>query len=126
MVPLDERRVDLQHRLAAGAHDETLTFAFRPQRRDLRDEFFRAAVFAAVLAVGADEIGIAEAADGVRAIFLAARPQVAAGEAAEHGRAPGVRAFALQCVEDFLDRVRHAAFCLDFLSCCFIGRCAYR
>ena len=41
----------------------------------------------------------------VCAILLAAGPEIAAGEAAEHGRPPGLRAFALQRVEDLLDRV---------------------
>ena len=53
----------------------------------------------------ADEIRVAELADGRRAIRLAPRPEVAAGEAAEHGRPPGVRAFALQGVEDLFDGV---------------------
>src|SRR5437588_2676482 len=60
-------------------------------------------------AVGADEIGVAEVADGVGPVFFAPRPQVAAGEAAEDRRAAGVGAFALQGVEDLLDGVAHAA-----------------
>ena len=55
----------------------------------------------------ADEIGIAEVADGGRAIRLATRPQVAAGEATEHRRTSGVRALALQRVEDLFDGVHH-------------------
>ena len=39
--------------------------------------------------------------------LLAAGPQVAAGEAAEHRRPAGVGALALQRVEDLLDRVGH-------------------
>src|SRR5687768_18396887 len=39
----------------------------------------------------AHEVGVAEAADGVGAVGLAARPEVAPGEAAEDGRPPGVR-----------------------------------
>jgi hypothetical protein len=90
--------------------------ALRPLRRDHRDQFVSGAVLAAVLAIGADEIGIAEAAHRFGPILFAARPQIAAREAAEHGRPPGIRAFALQCVEDFLDRISHAAFCLVFLK----------
>ncbi|MGF6730749.1 hypothetical protein OKW50_002830 [Paraburkholderia youngii] len=90
--------------------------ALRPLRRDHRDEFVRCAVLAAVLSVGADEVGVAETADGFRAILFAARPQIAACKTAEHGRPPGIRALALQRVEDFLDRVRHAAFCPVFLN----------
>ena len=42
-----------------------------------------------------------------RPVVLAAAPQVAAGEPAEHRRPPGLRALALQRVENLLDRVRH-------------------
>ena len=60
----------------------------------------------------ADEIGIAEAALRGRAILFAARPQIAAGETAEHGGSSGLRAFALQGLEDLFDGVAHsAAFC---------------
>ena len=40
-------------------------------------------------------------------VLLAAGPQVAAGEPAEHGRPAGVGALALQGVEDLLDQVAH-------------------
>ncbi|CAM2147406.1 hypothetical protein PT2222_10163 [Paraburkholderia tropica] len=106
---IDERRVDLQHGLAARADHEAVVLALGPQRRDLRDQLFGRAELAAVLTVGADEVGVAKTALRRLAIFLAARPQIAAGEPAEHGRTPGVRAFALQRVENFLYRVSHAA-----------------
>ena len=57
------------------------------------------------VAVGADEVGVAEIAGRRLAVCLAARPQIAAGKAAEHRRPPGLRAFALQRVEDLLDRI---------------------
>ena len=41
----------------------------------------------------------------VGAILLAAGPQIAAGKAAEDGGAPGVRALALQRVENLFDGV---------------------
>src|SRR5438093_5053612 len=63
---------------------------------------------AAAGAVGADEIGVAEVADGRGPVFFAPRPQVAAAEAAEDRRAAGVGTFALQGVEDLLDGVAHA------------------
>ena len=66
---------------------------------------------AAAGTVGAEEIGVAELADGRAAVFFAPRPQVAAGEAAEHRRPPRVRAFALKRVINFLDR-KHDASCL--------------
>jgi hypothetical protein len=62
---------------------------------------------AAALAVGADEIGVAEGAGGAGAVFFAPGPQVAAGKAAEHGRPAGMRAFALQGVENLFDAVSH-------------------
>ena len=40
-------------------------------------------------------------------LLFAPAPEVAAGEAAEHGRAPGLAALALQGEEDLLDRVGH-------------------
>ena len=64
---------------------------------------------AAAIAVDADKVCVAELADGASAITLEPAPQVAAGKAQEHGCAAGVCALALQCVEAFLDRVRHGA-----------------
>ena len=57
--------------------------------------------------VRAHKIGVAELADGRGAVRLAARPEIAAGKAAEDRGAPGLRALALQRVEDFLDGVTH-------------------
>src|SRR4029078_2491318 len=57
----------------------------------------------------AHEIGVAEFADRPRAILFSARPEVAAREAAKHGGASCLRAFALQGVEDLLHRVTHCA-----------------
>src|SRR6185312_13171367 len=64
-----------------------------------------------------DEIGVAEVAHRARAIDFAPRPQVAARETAEHGRASGVEAFALQRVEDFLDGVHAGNRILNPLFC---------
>ena len=113
MQRVDERRVELEQRLPARAHDEPMrAILLRPQCHDLRDELGRRAVLAAVLAVGADEVGVAELADGLGTVLFTPRPQVAPCKPAEHGRTTGVRALALQCVEDFLYRVRHDS--LDF------------
>ena len=60
---------------------------------------------AAAWAVHPDEIRVAEGADGGRAVGLAPAPQVAAGEAAEHGGAAGLPALALECVEDLFDGI---------------------
>src|SRR5471030_3006637 len=62
---------------------------------------------AAGLAVGADEVGVAELADGAGAVAFAAGPQIAAGKTAEHGGTPGMSALALQGVKDFFDTVSH-------------------
>src|SRR5690606_22706121 len=51
------------------------------------------------------EIRVAERAGGGCAVLLASRPQVAAGEPAEDGGATGIRALALQGVEDLLHGV---------------------
>jgi hypothetical protein len=56
-------------------------------------------------------------ADGCRTVLLATRPEIAAGKAAEDGRAACLRAFALQRIENFFDRVRHKrSFQLSALS----------
>ena len=62
---------------------------------------------AAAVAVGADEVGVAEAADGGGAVALAAAPEIAAGKAQKTAARPAWRALALQGVEDLLDRVGH-------------------
>jgi creatinine amidohydrolase/Fe(II)-dependent formamide hydrolase-like protein len=53
------------------------------------------------------KIRVAEAADCIKAILLATAPQIATGKAAEHRRAPGLCALALQGMEDFFDAVAH-------------------
>ena len=82
--------------------------SFRPQRRDPVGERVGIAVAAALGAVHADKIGVAECADRVGPVLLAPGPQIAAGKPAEHRRPPGQRPLALQRVEDFLDGVGHA------------------
>ena len=79
---------------------DTQFWAYVPQR-------IRAVEASAARAVGADEIGVAEGADGRRPVLLAAAPEVAAGKAAEDGCAASVGTLALQRVEDFLDGVSH-------------------
>ncbi len=99
-----ELRVHLERGLAAGEHGPRVSRG-RPLAPDRVGERVRGGVFAAARAVGADEIRVAELARGARAVLFVPRPQIAAGEAAEHRRPPGVHAFALQRVEDFLDLV---------------------
>ena len=108
MERIDQIGIDLQQRLAAGQHDEASARACgRPMGSDGRRQRLGRREPAAAGAVGADEIGIAEAADGARPVFLAAAPQVAARKPAEHRRPPGLAALALQRVEDLLDAVGH-------------------
>ena len=78
-----------------------------PLAFDRLGEIDRGLVAPAARAVGADEIRVAEAALRGGTIGLAAGPEIAAGEAAEHRRAPGVRPLPLQGEEDFLDGVAH-------------------
>ncbi|KAG0163919.1 hypothetical protein DFQ28_009441 [Apophysomyces sp. BC1034] len=78
MQRIDQRGIELQHRFAAGANDETVADSGRvrrPQRRDLRRECVGVAILAAVLAMGANEIGVAKAAH--RRQNTAARPALA-------------------------------------------------
>ncbi len=106
---VDQRRVELEHRLAAGDHHQPALLARRPTAlRHGAASCIGAGELAAALAVRADEIGVAEAALRGRAVLLAARPQIAAGKAQEHGAAAGLHALALKGQEAFLDRVGHA------------------
>src|SRR5512146_1419515 len=103
---LQQRGVELQQGLAARAHHEaTRRGVVRPQRADARGKRPRVLETPAAGAVDADEIGVAEAAHRAGAVGLAPAPQVAAGEAAEHGGPACVCAFALQRIEDLLDAV---------------------
>ena len=57
--------------------------------------------------VDADEVRVAEIADGLAAILLAPAPQIAAGETAEHRDAARLGAFALQREEQLFNGVAH-------------------
>ena len=70
----DQRFVDLERRFAAGQHDETLVARRPPEPRQQSREFLGVGEFAAVLAIHADKIGVAKAADRARAILLASGP----------------------------------------------------
>jgi hypothetical protein len=78
-----------------------------PLSVNCRSQTLRISEAAAIDTIRTHKIGIAEAADGLESIFLATAPQIASGEAAEHRRAPGLCALALQGVEDFFDAVAH-------------------
>src|SRR3546814_6742935 len=71
----DQRVIDLEHRLAPGEHDETMRVRRAPETLDGGDEAGRLGELAPARAVGADEIGVAEAADRGRAVLLAPCPR---------------------------------------------------
>ena len=64
-------------------------------------------MLASALAVGADEVGVAEAAERGGAVLLTAVPEVAAGKAHEHRRTACAGAFALQREEELFDGIGH-------------------
>jgi hypothetical protein len=101
-----QRLVDLQHRLTACKHDKGRRAAISPPGFAAGSgERIGIGEFAAAIAVRSDEVGVAEIAGRGLAVSPAAGPQIAAGKAAEHGRPAGLRAFALQRIENLLDRV---------------------
>src|SRR5262249_2459280 len=70
-----------------------------------RNEIPGSSVSAARSAVGSNEVRIAETAERRGPIFFPAGPKIAPGEPAKHGDAACQRAFALECLEDFLHAV---------------------
>ena len=104
---IDQRSIDLQHRLSAGQHDIAMRGARPPAIGNRPRQCVCIGEFAAADAIGADEIGVAKAALRGGAVRLASAPQIAAGETAEHRPPPRLRALTLQREEDFLDRVGH-------------------
>src|SRR5688500_396002 len=105
----DRRSVELEQRLAAGAdHVRPCAGALGPRGPYRGGERLGIREPGTAVAVDADEVGVAEAADGARAVLLAPRPEVAAREPAEDGRAARLGAFPLQRVEDLLDRIGHS------------------
>lgn len=105
----DKGFVQLEKGFAAGADDEATARSrvAGPLGFNGGGELTGAGKFAAGGAVRSDKVGIAKLADGGGAVGFSARPEVAAGEAAEDGGAAGLGAFALQGVEDFFNRVAH-------------------
>src|SRR5215468_7136801 len=107
MQRIDQRRIDLQQRLATGQHRIAVRARPCPLGGDRIGKLIGGGVAPAQRAIGSDEIGVAEPADRAVAIRLAAAPQVAAGKPAEHGRSSGMGAFALQGQKDLLHRIVH-------------------
>src|SRR2546422_79970 len=82
---LEERRIELQERLAAGANDEAVLFhAVRPGREHRVSERHGVGEATAPRSVGAHEVGIAEAAHRGRAILLPPRPEIAPSKPQEY------------------------------------------
>jgi hypothetical protein len=104
----------LEQRLAPGEDDEAALGAglrvAAPAVKDGVGQHVGGVEASAAFAIGADKVGVAEAADGARAIGLATGPQVAAGEATEHRRPSGVCALALEGKEQLFDRVAHRPY----------------
>jgi hypothetical protein len=105
---IDERDIELEHRLAPSDHDQPLILPVAPQLLDKSRQLVRLSKLAPAFAVGADKIGIAKPAFGGRPILLATGPQIAPRKAQEHRAATGLNALSLQRQETFLDRVGHA------------------
>ena len=105
----NKRRVDLEQRFSASAHDEALTLVgiLRPLIFNGLGQSFRRIELSAARPIHTDKIRVAELADRIGAICFAARPQVAPGKSTEHRGATGLRALALQRVKDFFDSVTH-------------------
>src|SRR5262245_62084756 len=110
MQCLNQRRVELQQRFTARQHNKTALPFFRwPSFRNCVDQLFASTEASAAVAVCADKFRITELADSPRPISLTARPEIAAGKAAEHRCAPCIPTFALQRVKDLFYRVRHSS-----------------
>src|SRR3546814_17160487 len=95
MKRIDERRVELEQRLAAGDDDIAAVTRLAPGagggggKRTGRLEL-------ASIRPDADEIGVAEGAVSRRAVLFPAGPEITPRKAPEHRRAAALRAFALQ------------------------------
>ena len=106
---VDERRVQLQKRFAAGADNESpaRSRVRRPFRFDRNRQILSGIESSTPRPIDSYKFGIAEPADGRGAVGLATRPEIASGKAAEDGGAARLRALALQGIEDLFDRVTH-------------------
>src|SRR4051812_13081548 len=86
---VDQRFIELEQRLAAGANHERLPIGRRrPRRRNPGGEVMCACEPSSIRA-DADEVRIAELAHGAMTVIVASRPEIAAAEAAEHGGTAG-------------------------------------
>ncbi|MDT4849571.1 hypothetical protein FQZ97_836950 [compost metagenome] len=103
----EQERIQLQQGFAAREDHVAVFGAGAPAGRDGVGQQFGRGELAAALAIGADEVGVAEGAGGTGAVAFAARPQVAACKPAEYRRAARMGAFALQRLENFFGGISH-------------------
>ena len=93
-------RMGRQQRLTAGTDDVARALAIgesaAPDTCNMIGKRFRAAELAAILAIGADKVGVTELADRLGAVALQPAPEITARKAQENSRAPGLCALALQ------------------------------
>ena len=109
MERLDQRRIELQQWLAAGAHHQAVRGRLTPAGCHGSRKRLGIGKLAAARPVGANEIRVAKGANRLGAILFPPGPQIAAGKAQENRPPPGLRTFTLQGEEQFLDRVTHGA-----------------
>ncbi len=103
----------LEQGLAAREHHEAVFRLRPPCGSEGAGKGVRIGKARAAFPVGADEVGVAEAALGAGAVLFAAGPQVAAGKAAEHGGPPRLGTLALQGLEHLFDSIGHGPKPLD-------------
>src|SRR5262249_46484808 len=101
----DQRRIQLEQWLAPGENHKTVRSPARPNTLNRRGKCCRLGKASTARTIGAHKIRITEAANGLRAIFFLAGPEIASGKSAKYGGAPGVRTFALQGEKDLLRRI---------------------
>ena len=108
MQGFDQVLVQLKQRLAAGADDQLwIARPSDPETRDLIGQSLGRQEFSPAIAIGANEVGVTEGADGLRPVLVATAPQIASREPQEDGGSPGLAAFSLDGQEGFLDRIGH-------------------
>src|SRR6185312_14386438 len=84
----NEGCVHLEQRLAPGQHHVAVAVISPPLRGDRVGKLAGRRVAAAQSTIAADKIGVAELADGTRAVLFAAAPEIAPRKPAKYGRAP--------------------------------------
>src|SRR5450830_216875 len=100
--------IQLQQRFTAGKHHIfTGCIRSRPQAVDRLRHLIAGLELTAALTVGADKVSIAKLANRRAAVFFASAPEIATRKATKHRRTTGMRALALQGIENFFNAVSH-------------------